>query len=307
VVDERGRSPEVPTSGTPPFPSPRREGTHAKRRVVAGGIGVSTKIKLAKLVFVCIRVVWDNNLIIMQQQLERETETPLVVSLAPALPQVVWVQSDTGKETAFLGHLKKAIDIEKEITNKWSVGLEIATLIVFLTAFGFSLRYFGFHVSYIFYIMLFNPFKIIANLYKANKNNKEFSYQSESLMEYQDMRSVGILVRFADWIFSKAQQDQIFQGLKPLLEAIKKSDDAYFQEQHQDALRRLAKNKRIRKEFPELMQAIIVALYTLHTSDNKLALEKLAKVKPKSKEEQWIPKAAQSCLDAWDNDNSIWF
>jgi hypothetical protein len=137
-------------------------------------------------------------------------------------------------------------------------------------------------------------------------SNYNFAKKSISLILYNDMRSVGILCHSARFLRKRQEQDKVFDALRILLENMEKGDASYFYESHKASLRSLLNHKRIRREFPELMQAIIVALYRLHTDENKLALEKLAKEKPRREEEQWIPKAAQSCLDAWDNNNSIW-
>jgi hypothetical protein len=248
----------------------------------------------------------------MQQQFEKEIETSPQISVAPALPQVVRGQSDPAKEKEFQGIVSEMtlFDIltlfpqiyEFKITKK----LWMTPIVFFLIFYGFHDK----HIKNLFPIFLWLIFLVLVMIYLLVPaisfiGRYDFVKKAMLLIPYNDMRSVGILCRSAHFSTDRQQQDKVFSALQHLLENLKKEDISCFRESHEVALQDLLKHKRIRKEFPELMQAIIVALYTLHTKENKLALEKLAKEKPKREEERWISQAAQSCLDAWGNNNAI--
>jgi hypothetical protein len=64
-------------------------------------------------------------------------------------------------------------------------------------------------------------------------------------------------------------------------------------------LQNLAQRRSIRRDYPEVIQAIIAVLHKLHTEETRLFLQGLAEEKPKDTKEAWIPKAAQQCLDKW--------
>jgi hypothetical protein len=243
----------------------------------------------------------------MQQQFEKEIETSPQISVAPALPQVVRGQSDPAKEKEFQGIVSEMtlFDIltlfpqiyEFKITKK----LWMNYIVFFLIFYGFQDK----HIKDLFPIFLWLIFLVLVMIYLLVPaisfiGRYDFVKKAMLLIPYNDMRSVGILCGSAHFSKNRQQQDKVFSALQHLLENLKKEDVSYFRESHMEALRSLTCHKRIRREFPELMQAIIVALYTLRTDKNKEALQKLAKEKPKREEENWIPKAAQSCLDRWD-------
>jgi hypothetical protein len=244
----------------------------------------------------------------MQQQLQ----IPETQNLAS--PEIVRRQADTQKEEGFQEFYKIARQKEENIQITNSIKLHIFVAIIMAHIFyvtpgisrGSEYRDFFGPVFAIFsqvlfrYLLHFMPTKKLYN-------------ELKSLASYNDLRSVGFYIRLAEFAYTKSMQNEAFAMLKPLLEAMTKKDVemlhrgkvgvsldvGYVKERHQNSLRNLAKHPRIRREFPELMQAIIVALYNFHTAKDKEVLEKIAKEKPKREAEQWIPKAAQSCLDAW--------
>jgi NADH:ubiquinone oxidoreductase subunit 3 (subunit A) len=145
----------------------------------------------------------------------------------------------------------------------------------------------------VFLFIIFRP-AFLAILYLYN-----FRKYVTPLIKYNDIRSVGLITRLAYITKNIKQQDKILNALLPLIESLTKEDETYFPEKHQDALRHLVENKRIRADFPDLLQAMIIALYTLRTDKNKAILQKMAQETPIHDAEKWIPKAAQSCLDSW--------
>ena len=157
--------------------------------------------------------------------------------------------------------------------------------------------FFGVNVPIIIYFL--------TNIEDNQKLERKIMIVLDKLISYNDIRTIGLVTHiayFITYIFrSQKKQKPIFQALQILLESLTKSDLFYFTEIQEKALQQLAQNKRIHREYPDLAQAIIVALYILHTPTDKVILEKIAKSKPTNKSEEWVTEAALLCLREWDN------
>jgi hypothetical protein len=244
----------------------------------------------------------------MQQQL------PIAETQNLALPEIVRRQADTQKEEEFQELYKEIREKEKGITGDTKIKKDFIFGII-----TFCIYYVGYsslklvenknniHFPIFMSLSMICTNILIRVLFQYIPVKKLYK-KTKLLIVYNDLRSLGVVIRLADLSYTKRMQNDVFAILLPLLETLTKDDvqmlwfgnNKYFHENQQDSLQRLAIHPRIRREFPELMQAIIAALYTFHTAKNKEFLEKMAKEKPRRKEEQWIPKAAQSCLNAWE-------
>jgi hypothetical protein len=131
--------------------------------------------------------------------------------------------------------------------------------------------------------------------------NKEVNFKKKALelLRYRDMRTVGVVAHLACLTHSKADLDKVAGVLQPLLEAIEPTDSGLFSEKQREALIRLTQHRYLLQKHPDFIQAIIVALYRMHTNGEKVALEKIAKRKSKNKSDDWVRMAAQTCLDEW--------
>jgi hypothetical protein len=132
-------------------------------------------------------------------------------------------------------------------------------------------------------------------------SNKEENFKKKALalLRYRDMRTVGVVAHLACLTYAKSDLDKIVGVLQPLLEAIEPMDSGLFSERQREALVRLTQHRYLLQKHPDLIQAIIVALYRMHTNGEKVALEKIAKRKSKNKSDDWVRMAAQTCLDEW--------
>jgi hypothetical protein len=250
----------------------------------------------------------------MQQQIH-VPETQDIAS-----PEIVRRQVDSQKEAEFQELYREIGNKEKGIMGDVKIHRDFIFVILMFCIYyiGYSLLNSPSKHNIVFSLMISLSMIFIHVLLRIIFQYLPYNRlceQAKSLDKYNDMRSLGITLRLSELAYTKTRQNQSFAMLKPLLEAMTKNDVemlqrggigasldvGYVKERHQNSLRNLANHPRIRREFPELMQAIIVALYNFHTAENKQALEKLAKEKPKIEEDKWIPKAAQSCLDAWSN------
>jgi hypothetical protein len=243
----------------------------------------------------------------MQQQLP--IPIPKMQNLAS--PEIVRRQADTQKEAEFQELYKKTAQEDKNICARNTILTQLIvsfiasiSLYIFITSINKNVNKTIAIINSIFMLLTQLMFRYLMNYISTKKIYCKVKF----LLPYNDLRILGFVLRLADISNIKRIQNEIFAILLPLLETLTKEDvqmlwfgsNRYFHENQQDSLQRLAKHPRIRREFPELMQAIIVALYNFHTAKDKEVLEKIAKEKPKREAEQWIPKAAQSCLDAWE-------
>jgi hypothetical protein len=240
-------------------------------------------------------------MISMQQQITQEQNNS-VVNLSPS---VVRFQADQARENAFYDIFVKSANFEKDTKCKFKNHpiLDASLLFTLIIPTLSYVLFFKYKPGFVFYMsfkIVFLCFKLLGHYIPFYK----FEKQTRKLLPFYDIRSAGLITRLASVTHNTKKQGEIFAVLQPLLEAVTKADIGYFPAGCMASLRHLSSHKRIRREFPELMQAIIVALYTLQTKENKTTLEKLAKEKTKRADEKWIAKAAQSCLEAWGSEEN---
>ena len=108
-----------------------------------------------------------------------------------------------------------------------------------------------------------------------------------ALFCYHDKRSVGIVTQMTMIAFSRKTKQKIYQELQDLLHSLTPTDVTYFTLMEEESLRILARKKEVSRDYPDLMQAILTTLFLLPSFENKKLLGKIAREKPRRKEEEW--------------------
>jgi hypothetical protein len=259
----------------------------------------------------------------MQQQSQRQTDTsdfiefaePIQENLLIDTTEIVRGQKTPEREQQFWNVMNAALLLEvsigmskKDLTedvyaNRGFTSRDSDVIYIWnivwgvIGAINITLSFTGEQVSTFFTFLSFMALIGGFLLYRYANDIRQFSRQVNFLLQYNDMRSLPLLVRLAYETKDKNEQSVIYLKVQRLLESMTKQDTIYFSAKYEKYLCALTKKQHVRREYPELMQAVIIALYTLYTEETKNTLKKLASEKPRRHEEQWIPKAAQSCLE----------
>ena len=238
-------------------------------------------------------------------QLQQQTPSPsspstlpLINALNAPLVEVLHRQKTDEEENRFFSLLMEAKKAEKEVrrSQHHPLWLRYVAVSVLLLSFVYiyAMRHFhggGGGGSLFIWI---GPFLSIIS-----RKERVFKEKAKTLLPYNDMRAVGVLTHLAGLTLQKTELKEILNLLHPLLQSFTRDDIIYFTPLQEAALRGLAQNRQIWREYPDVLEAILVTLYKLGSEENKAFLAKMAKQKMPREENAWIPRAAQACLDLW--------
>jgi hypothetical protein len=265
----------------------------------------------------------------MHQQSQRKTDTKDFIATSdytapteavnnialqdlPEISKIVRRQNSLEREREFLEGLALAFQLDKEtnIIAKQPDSIfgetpDITTKhipiisVIFITWNAFCITEIVSSYNYPLFILLFFSWFFPLSFYNTYLEGiKNLNRQVAKILIYNDIRIIPLLVHLSYLDKVKYRQYETYPHLQRFLEDMTKQDAVHFPSQYEKYLCALTNNRHIRLAYPELMQAIIVALHTLYSEETKATLKTLANEKPRRHEEQWIPKAAQSCLES---------